>query len=235
MPNHCECKLIIHAEGTELKAIKEQIKGPNGDIDFNKIRRMPESMNITSGNMVTRGIAYIRATDGDYEALDSILENGWAKEVYADFSKADARNELMKRFEEELKGRHLNADGSKSHLTHLEEAQMAVKNIEQYGFKDWYDWASAHWGTKWNAYCIETISENEIVFTTAWGPPYPVLETLSLMFPSVKLEIEYEVEGDPNCGVIEFANGEKEERLLPYPEGEVDQDNGWNGLLGPND
>jgi len=52
-------------------------------------------------------------------------------------------------------------------------------NLEKYGFGNWYDWCSANWGTKWDAYYIELVSEHyegdtaelTVTFDTAWAPP----------------------------------------------------------------
>ena len=54
------------------------------------------------------------------------------------------------------------------------EAQMA-RNIELYGYKDWYDWNVANWGTKWdfNLENVERQDPNTLTaaFDSAWAPP----------------------------------------------------------------
>ncbi len=59
----------------------------------------------------------------------------------------------------------------------LEEQTQA--NIEKYGYASWYQWAIATWGTKWDAYDLEIVSETydsegghlTVTFDTAWAPP----------------------------------------------------------------
>ena len=54
--------------------------------------------------------------------------------------------------------------------------------VKKYGFKSWYEWNIAHWGTKWDL-CephIERIDDNTVVITaeTAWSPPTTAFETM---------------------------------------------------------
>lgn len=54
------------------------------------------------------------------------------------------------------------------------EAQQEA-NIEKYGFKDWYDWNVANWGTKWDfsLESVDRIDANTVkaAFDSAWSPP----------------------------------------------------------------
>ena len=61
------------------------------------------------------------------------------------------------------------------------EAQQQA-NIEKYGYKDWYDWNVANWGTKWdvNLDSIERVDPNTVSasFESAWAPPTTAYEKL---------------------------------------------------------
>jgi hypothetical protein len=61
------------------------------------------------------------------------------------------------------------------------EAQQQA-NIEKYGYKDWYDWNIANWGTKWDvsADSIEREDANTVSlsFESAWAPPTGAYEKL---------------------------------------------------------
>jgi hypothetical protein len=56
-------------------------------------------------------------------------------------------------------------------------------NLAEFGYKDWYDFQVAKWGTKWDLCDVDAqrISPNEIylTFTTAWTPPTAACETLT--------------------------------------------------------
>ena len=61
------------------------------------------------------------------------------------------------------------------------EAQQAA-NIAKYGYKDWYDWNVANWGTKWDFSLenVDRVDEHTVkaAFDTAWAPPTGAYEKL---------------------------------------------------------
>lgn len=61
------------------------------------------------------------------------------------------------------------------------------KAFDETGFMSWYDWSIEHWGTKWNAYCIEEITHSMLKWETAWSPVYSLIEILSKKFPELTL------------------------------------------------
>ena len=69
------------------------------------------------------------------------------------------------------------------------EAQMK-RNIEKHGFKDWYDWNIANWGTKWD-FALENLDRSDAntvsaAFDSAWAPPIDAYNKL--------LELGFEIE-----------------------------------------
>lgn len=66
------------------------------------------------------------------------------------------------------------------------EAQMA-RNIELYGYKDWYDFCVGEWGTKWDCGeqgCQDIHPEGRMLhtsFDTAWAPPVNAYEKLEAL------------------------------------------------------
>jgi Ferredoxin-like domain in Api92-like protein len=56
----------------------------------------------------------------------------------------------------------------------LLEAQEA-ENVKKYGYKNWYDWQIANWGTKWD-FALENFERPDAntvtaAFDSAWAPP----------------------------------------------------------------
>jgi len=83
-------------------------------------------------------------------------------------------------------------------------AKMSADYIERFGYDNWFDWARNAWGTKWNAYSIDVVSENEVKFETAWSTPLPVFETLSRLYPTnIEIHVRYADE-DTGYNVGEF-------------------------------
>jgi hypothetical protein len=66
------------------------------------------------------------------------------------------------------------------------EAQMA-RNIELYGYKDWYDYCVAEWGTKWDVGCEGSTDVHpdgkmlHTYFDSAWSPPIGAYEKLEAL------------------------------------------------------
>lgn len=67
-----------------------------------------------------------------------------------------------------------------------EQRQLELKeqaNIAKHGYKNWYDWQVAHWGTKWDL-CdavLTRVDDNtvEVSCQTAWSPPVAAYETMT--------------------------------------------------------
>lgn len=82
-------------------------------------------------------------------------------------------------------------------FTPEEERELAAL-----GHRDWYGWAVAHWGTKWNA-CRVDIDDSsieygslEITFDTAWDTPVPVLREIVAMFPKLTFDCRWRHEDE---------------------------------------
>lgn len=71
------------------------------------------------------------------------------------------------------------------HSDEAEQAKLTAQendNLLQYGFKNWYEWCNANWGTKWD-FDLENVIENEdgsisASFDSAWSPPIEAYDTL---------------------------------------------------------
>ena len=92
---------------------------------------------------------------------------------------------------------------------------MPVEYLED---GSWYDWRVENWGTKWNISNDDSgfwdrIDDKTIVATaeTAWSPPLEVLLRLSILFPSLEIEIVYDESGEGFQGNYIFRAGKAEE------------------------
>jgi hypothetical protein len=91
------------------------------------------------------------------------------------------------------------------------EEQERLK--EKYGAADWYDWALANWGCKWD-FSVESMSEDleegevEFDFDTAWGPPDKFMERLAAEFPSLTFVHMYAESGMGFGGMVTYKNGD---------------------------
>ena len=86
--------------------------------------------------------------------------------------------------------------------------QYLLEYHNKYGYKDWYDWSVANWGTKWDACNSRIINNDEIYFDTAWNEAEPIHKKLSEKYPkeTIICECIYE-DGLPKHTTI-WKNGE---------------------------
>jgi hypothetical protein len=66
-----------------------------------------------------------------------------------------------------------------------EQAALELKgqsNLEEYGFRDWYDFQVSRWGTKWDVEAYDRVEFDPagvtFGFDSAWSPPIGVYEAL---------------------------------------------------------
>lgn len=89
-------------------------------------------------------------------------------------------------------------------------------NVAKYGYKNWYDWNIAHWGTKW-APRVEHFDYNndhydgdwrvELRYETAWAPPSGLILELSRQFPTLTFHTTFDEESQAYVGCEIFENG----------------------------
>ena len=184
----------IKCEAELLKFKKENFRDLSEDdntqvLTFNGTVPMPETLRITSGSATDRAIAYLLAKTDNYTEIDKIAGYTFAAKHYS-FKEGDEINlkrvKILKVMEKEITKQE------------LEEGQKALDNERKYGHKDWYDWSLENWGTKWDACEGGThISDYEVEasFDTAWAPPTPWLEKVSVKYKKLRFELEYTEEG----------------------------------------
>lgn len=84
------------------------------------------------------------------------------------------------------------------------------------GFTNWYDWAVARWGTKWDV-DIENLYYEDLgdgqaqirgSFESAWGPPTEACETYAKANADVKMQLKYFEPGMSFMGVWDNEGGD---------------------------
>lgn len=93
-----------------------------------------------------------------------------------------------------------------------EQEQKEAQNKAKYGYKDWYDWQNANWGTKWGD-ChtfIEVRDETAdtkhitVSFSSAWCPPSEGISQVASLFPTLEFVMTYEESGMDFYGIVTF-------------------------------
>jgi hypothetical protein len=76
------------------------------------------------------------------------------------------------------------------------EARQALTTFIETGYIDQYDWSHDHWGTRWNAFCLELWREVDSLrfrFVTERFPA-PVFRALAARFPNLHFVCHWQVE-----------------------------------------
>lgn len=197
MPNHVKNVVKFIGSEREVKVVLERIaedgKEP-GIIDFNKIRMMPETLDVESGSNTQTAI----------EAVLKALEHDscyWTSQKLGSMT------------DEEFKRRSKQSGKSFDELRRL--GLQYITNKVLYGHTTWYGWCCENWGTKWNAY-ERGCDGDTIYFETAWSAPHPVIEELARLSDTIKIEHEWADEDiGSNCGRRFYENGECVDEFFP--------------------
>jgi hypothetical protein len=189
MPNHVTHRIVVTGPAADLTAFRDrcfveqkdpQDGTPSVQFDFNRIIPMPDAIRDSeSSSTVDFGLFVL--SGGEHCRFGSPLTYPWAIE----------------------KGLHtieqFRAWLEKTYPDAIPKAQQAVDNLAKYGHANWYDWAIAHWGTKWNAYSFDVAScepeRLEFMFATAWSSPSPIWRKLCELYPQLTFHVQAFDEG----------------------------------------
>jgi hypothetical protein len=130
---------------------------------------------------------------------------------------------------EELKNTPKGSYGESDKQKTMEEQNKT--NIKKFGYKDWYDWNCANYGSKWTDFdgVIDTYEAGllEVVFVSAWSPIIQGMVHVSKEFPTLNFILTYEEGGMAFLGGAGIKNGEivgEIEGEYPSMSGEDDED-----------
>jgi len=130
---------------------------------------------------------------------------------------------LPKWVEEKYANGEMTADEYNERVSEVERLSAAyASNRAKYGYKDWYDWATAdeNWGTKWGDYDhfgeypkiepeYQNLSQLSFSYQTAWGPfSESFWLKVSEQFPNVLIINSYSESGMCFMGAIAVRNGQ---------------------------
>ena len=134
-------------------------------IDFNKVIPMPKELRMESSSRIPGLVlSYLKKLKienaSEFEVLYQRFKEKSSLEKEIDFDAVTLLNDKD-----------------------CELGQRYLHNLFTYGHYAWYTWSIANWGVKWNALPDSTIINEEedhfeLIFSTAWDPPYGVVYAL---------------------------------------------------------
>ena len=198
MPNHIDNNVLIIADETLVKQIRDEIRGDEKDshtdevvcIDFDKIIKMPEELVGTSS---PAKIVSQEEYDNNQKRIVEINEL--------------LSNDSNGLDEDELKKLRHELSWECTGIT----IQMSSLWKKKFGADNWYNWKVENTSTKWDAYsCIGgDNSDNYFFFQTAWAHPYQLMCHLSKKYPeAIFVSTFADEDTGSNCGVFAYKDGE---------------------------
>lgn len=227
MPNWVRNHLIIHGENAVelLQSLLSESREEKGkmEFDFNKIKPMPEELNIQSSR-VAQNSAKLFLNSMEEFSDERIKYGKIFKQAYKGGYFTLIGDEAKTLMKETMSCHDLEAEGCPLLFKNPDDVfnygKRVLDNFAQYGAVDWYDWRCNNWGTKWNAAYTEIPAEGvaEVYFDTAWNPVVALMRELSKQNPDCKFEYEYAEEQTAfMTGKFEFEKGkEKGEKYKDY-------------------
>ena len=198
-----------------------------GCIDFNKLVRMPEVLDVPESSNVSLSIKayvlYLRQqivaqqttpysiTFSDTMKLQDTLMSIPDETIKKFQDDVDKYIEIgMEPFLRSRAFKFIDKDLQEQAMFYnfAEMGRRYLENLFLNGALTWYGWSVKNWGTKWNAYDGNIIDNDTIEYYTAWNPAIPILIELSKQNPMNEIKLAYMSE-DPSCaGKMTFYNGE---------------------------
>ncbi len=198
MPNWV--KTIVKTKPDVLKDIMNKYSD-KGVLSFDKIIPMPKELDIDSSSSGEMGLMYlfIESTDDIYKLkVNTIFHslNVFHSDIY--------RDKRFENIEDNFEKYKVDPDFTES----IELGRKYIENYDKFGYCNWYNWCTDHWGTKWDL-SKSSNDETTLIFETAWGFAGNVILKLSEIYPNTLFKCEFADEGiKENSGVVEIQNGE---------------------------
>ena len=217
MANICVNELEFIGTRKRVQELLDLVKSDESDFDFNKIIPMPESLNIEESTHTDEALFfYVMAVDPanpPVGEINKLRQEEFDILLQAGLTRAEYHPELARKV--------LTLDPDQ-YEEYIALGKTAAYNLVNYGSISWYGWANEHWGSKWNADEVGVYG-NTASFQTPWGPPEAIIVELSRLFPDIKIECSFDIEG---AGYFfeEYQDGE-----ITYEDvvGEEDEDD-WD-------
>ncbi|MDO5556344.1 MAG: hypothetical protein Q4G09_07060 [Clostridia bacterium] len=217
MPNNCLNRVTASKE--VLDALYNYKKK---EVTYKKLIPMPKRLNLTEGSIKNSAITYafLQKSEKERIRIVKMLCNKKLKEtktLFQNFLKYQDNFEELKKMNKEFKPK--DEEIALKIRTFKQLGEIYLKNIAEYGYATWYEWAINKWGTKWDAYdSIGTPESGELEFLSAWNPPNGIVKKLFEKFPEEKINWYYEEPGMDFAGnYISDGNGNYIDVPCPVP------------------
>lgn len=211
MPDWIYSKLTVEGDNAEkiLRSLCVEADDPEEPIkfDFNKIIPMPQELNIVCSSVTDKCMRlyagrYYKDKGGRCNKYVEVY-NGYNSDGHLEGCQMyqyewDAEMKYILESYDEKVAASMGYPYFRTEDAVLDYGKRALDNIIEFGYRDWYDWRRANWGTKWNA-CDCRLCDNAIYFSTAWCGVGKLIEKLSVQHPHLLFTYEFAHENVGYC------------------------------------
>lgn len=156
MPNDVMNVITLYGKVEEIEELKKEygMEDPHAALlDFNKVIPMPDALNIEAGSETDHGIWLYLMAASPYDSWPEAEAWGYEKlspEAYVQL-KARFPDRSENRYQRE-RAEAIRSDGDGNQKSRVKRmlalGKQAAENMLHYGAATWYEWCTAHWGTK---------------------------------------------------------------------------------------
>jgi hypothetical protein len=185
MPNWMSNTMTVTGDADELtQFVTAAEKNKESLLSFQKLYPCPEELlNQSADSIHDIGYEVFFDPSNEWERIAKypwVIEKGLSVDL--------GRKLFQKCFKEKFKD-----------SGYYEAGVETEKMIRKYGYKNWYDWRNANWGTKWDTKDVTRHIFSSVCirydYETPWSPPSALFETISKQYPGLRFHFECNDEG----------------------------------------
>ena len=191
----------VKTDPVTIMDIKRRFSNEENQFSFQKVKPMPESLNVESSSIGDYGLVELYRLSSDESEKKDILNAYLSRNMF--YSELSFKRKVDEGLPDFLK-----EDKNGGYENMLNLGRVYLENFRKYGSTDWYEWSNKNWGTKWDA-CEPEYHDDMITFTTAWSFAEGAILELSKQCPVAKFHCRFADEAmDGNSGIVWIQNGQ---------------------------
>lgn len=213
MPNWCYQKLSVSGKAEDVAAFNAVYLNEKKALELNRAIPMPPELDVEEGSDGADGYD---ALCGDWQKL--LTHPTYRGNAIPDEVKTS--REACVKWMESCNPRA------------IEIGKQYQSNLSNHGYRSWWTWRIANWGTKWEigesqqSILSDEPSFFQMTLETAWSPIFPALEKMVGDFPELTFELWYLDDGGGFAGVFSNSDGCLGDTELDWRETAAEQF-GW--------